>query len=95
MTHRNLPGEIEAYEIGARRLYVKTGVRNFAISEDDVTPEELAGIASDIAARQAKPPEPQIGQASVCVAVQRGNGGPFGAVESHPRGISGANQTQA
>ena len=58
MTHQDLPREIEIYEIGARRLYVKTGVRNFAISENDVTPEELVGIAKDIAARQAKPSEP-------------------------------------
>ena len=95
MTHWNLPREIEVYEIGARRLYVKTGARNFAISEDDVTPEELLGIAGDIAARQAKPSEPQIGQASVWVAVQRGTGGPFPAVESHPPGLSEANQAQA
>ncbi len=54
MTHQTLPGEIEVYEIGARRLYVKTGIRNFAISEADITPEELVGIANDIAARQAK-----------------------------------------
>ena len=92
--HRDLPREIEVYEIGARRLYVKTGVRNFALSEDDLTPQELLGIASDITARQAKPPEPQIGQASVWVDVERGNGGPCGAVESHPPGVSGANQTQ-
>jgi hypothetical protein len=95
MTNRDLPGDIEVYEIGARRLYVKTGVRNFAISEVDVTPEELVGIAKDIAARQARPPEPQIEQAFVQVAVERGNGGPFGAVESHPPGVSGANQNQA
>jgi len=52
MTPQNLPREIEVYEIGARRLYVKTGRRNFAISEDDVTPEELIGIAHDIASRR-------------------------------------------
>ncbi len=70
MTHRDLPGDIEVYEIGLRRLYVKTGVRNFAISEGDVTPEELVGIARDIADRQARPSESQIGQASVWGAVQ-------------------------
>lgn len=53
MTRQNLTGEIEVYEVGARRLYVKVGVRSIAISEDDLTPEELIGIASDIAARQA------------------------------------------
>ncbi len=57
--HQSLPREIQVYEIGARRLYVKTGVRNFAISEVDVTPEELIGIARDIASRQAKLPEPK------------------------------------
>lgn len=60
MTHRDLPRGIEVYDIGARRLYVKTGVRNYAISEDDVTPEELVGIARDIATRQATQSEPQI-----------------------------------
>ena len=53
MTHLKLPREIEVYEIGARRLYVKMGLRNIAISEDDLTPEELMGIAGDIAARRA------------------------------------------
>ena len=57
MPHQNLPREIEVYEIGTRRLYVKTGARNFALSEDDLTPEELLGIARDIAARQGKPLE--------------------------------------
>ena len=65
MTYQDLPREIEVYEIGARRLYVKTGARNFAISEDDVTPEELVGIAAHIAAQQAKRSEPHIGQAPV------------------------------
>ena len=60
MSDQDLPRGIEVYDIGARRLYVKTGVRNYAISEDDVTPEELVGIARDIAARQATRPEPQI-----------------------------------
>ena len=60
MTDRDLPRGIEIYDIGARRLYVKTGVRNYAISEDDVTPEELVGIAMDIATRKAKRSEPQI-----------------------------------
>jgi hypothetical protein len=60
MTHQDLPCGIEVYEIGARRLYVKTGVRSVAISEGDLTPQELVGIARDIAARQAKRSEPQI-----------------------------------
>jgi hypothetical protein len=60
MTDRDLPRGIEIYDIGARRLYVKTGVRNYAISEDDVTPEELVGIARDIATRQATRSAPQI-----------------------------------
>lgn len=65
MTHKNLPGEIEVYEIGSRRLYVKTGDRNFAISEDDVTPEELIDIAKDIASRQPKPSKPELETAFV------------------------------
>lgn len=60
MTHRELPHEIEVYEIGARRLYVKNGARTIAISEDDLTPEELIGIARDIAARKSMPSETQI-----------------------------------
>jgi hypothetical protein len=54
MSHQDLPPEIEVYDIGKRRLYVKTGARYFAISEDDLTPEELLGIARDIAMRQAR-----------------------------------------
>jgi len=60
MSDQDLPRGIEIYDIGSRRLYVKTGVRNYAISEDDVTPEELVGIAKDIATRKAKRSEPQI-----------------------------------
>jgi len=60
MTHQDLPRDIEVFEIGVRRLYVKTGARNFAISEDDLTPEELVGIAKDIAARQARVSEAQL-----------------------------------
>ncbi len=52
MIRQVLPGGIEVYELGMQRMYVKTGVRNFAISEADITPEELVGIARDIAARQ-------------------------------------------
>ena len=63
--NQDLPREIEVYEIGARRLYVKTGVRNFAISEDDLTPEELIGIARDIASRQTNVSQPQIEKALV------------------------------
>jgi len=58
--YHDLPGDIAAYEMGGRTVYVKTGVRNFVISEDDVTPEELVSIAKDIAARRAKRPEPQV-----------------------------------
>ena len=64
MTEKDLPREIEVYEIGTRRLYVKTGVRNFALSEDDLTPEELVGIATDIAARRTRVSEPHHGQHS-------------------------------
>jgi hypothetical protein len=60
MNQQDLPGEIEVYQIGGRRLYVKNGVRNFAISEGDVTPEELIGIARDIAARKGTISAPQI-----------------------------------
>jgi hypothetical protein len=48
----NLSHEIEVYEIGQRRLYAKTRGGNFAIFEDELTPEELIAIAKDIAARR-------------------------------------------
>jgi len=63
MTSEDLPGEIEVYEISARRLYIKSGVRGFAISEDDVTPEELISIARDIATRRARRSESQMDMA--------------------------------
>lgn len=50
---KELPREIEVYEVGARRLYAKTKDRSFAIFEDELTPEELIAIAKDIAARRA------------------------------------------
>lgn len=49
-----LPKAIEVYEVGRRRLYAKTSDRIFAIFEDDLSPEELMAIASDIAARRAE-----------------------------------------
>jgi hypothetical protein len=52
MTVKILPHEIEVYEVGARRLYAKTRGGNFAIFEDELTPEELVAIAKDIAARR-------------------------------------------
>jgi hypothetical protein len=52
MSHWELPRDIEVFEIGKRRLYVKNGSRSIAISEDDLTPEELMAIAQDIAARR-------------------------------------------
>jgi hypothetical protein len=56
MRHPDLPQEIEVFEIGSRRLYVKSGSRDFAILEDELTPDELIGIARDIATRQATGP---------------------------------------
>ena len=52
MTDKNLPPEIEIYQIGTRRLYVKTTRGAFAIFDDELTPEELVAIAQDIAARR-------------------------------------------
>jgi hypothetical protein len=58
MTQQTLPHEIEVYEVGERRLYAKTKDRNFALFEDELTPEELMAIAGDIAARRTqRPPE--------------------------------------
>ncbi len=59
MRHQDLPRHIEVYEIASRRLYVKAGARNFAISEDDLTPEELVAIADDIRERQARQSQPR------------------------------------
>jgi hypothetical protein len=55
MTIENLPQAIEVYEIGSRRLYAKTRGGNFALFEDELTPEELIAIARDIAARRPEP----------------------------------------
>jgi len=55
MTRQNLPQEIEVYEVGSRRLYAKTRGGNFALFEDELTPEELVAIARDIAARRPEP----------------------------------------
>ena len=52
MINRNLPQQIEVYEVGSRRLYAKTRGGNFAIFEDELTPEELVAIAKDIEARR-------------------------------------------
>jgi len=52
MTDQSLPQDIEVYELGKRRLYAKTSGGNFAIFEDELTPEELVAIARDIAARR-------------------------------------------
>ena len=65
MTLPILPHDIEVYEIGGRRLYVKTGVRNYAIFEDEITQGELVAIARHIAARQETVPETQIEEAVV------------------------------
>jgi hypothetical protein len=51
MAHETLTRGIEVYEVGGRRLYVKEGARTFAISEDDLTPEELVAIAGHITSR--------------------------------------------
>jgi hypothetical protein len=49
---QKLPQAIEVYEVGARRLYAKTGGPSFALFEDELTPEELIAIANDINARK-------------------------------------------
>ena len=54
MQAEGLPQEIEVYEVGARRLYAKTREQSFALFEDDLTPEELIAIATDIASRRAR-----------------------------------------
>ena len=52
MIHQKLRNEIEVYDVGNRRLYAKTSGGNFAIFEDELTPEELVAIAQDIATRR-------------------------------------------
>lgn len=52
MIEKNLPPDIEIYQIGTRRLYAKTTGGTFAIFDDELTPEELVAIAQDIAARR-------------------------------------------
>ena len=55
MIEQHLTGEIEVFEVAERRLYAKTGGRSFALFEDELTPEELMAIATDIARRRAPP----------------------------------------
>jgi hypothetical protein len=69
MALHHLPRAIEVYDIGTRRIYVKQGVRTFAICDDDLTPEELLGIAADISARQRNPAEAEIGMVSAAECV--------------------------
>jgi hypothetical protein len=54
MTASTLPPEIEVYQVGGRRLYVKTSGQAFALFEDELTPEQLVAIADDISSRQQK-----------------------------------------
>ncbi len=54
MICRTLVGGIDVYKVGSRVLYAKTGERNFALFEDELTLEELEAIARDIAARVKK-----------------------------------------
>ena len=84
MMQPNLPPEIEVYEIGARRLYIKTGDRNFAISEDDVTPEELVAIARHIAARQPITRRTQIAMAVVSGCDARRSWASTGSAQAAP-----------
>ena len=58
MIDQNLPHEIEVYQVGQRRLYAKTRGGNFAIFEDELTPEELIAIAKDISARRPEASKP-------------------------------------
>jgi hypothetical protein len=67
MIDSNLPHEIEVYEVGQRRLYAKTRGGNFALFEDELTPEELIAIAKDIAARRLHPqPSAAFGPHGAC-----------------------------
>ena len=52
MNDRNLPLDIEIYQVGSRCLYAKTTGGAFAMFDDELTPEELVAIAQDIAARR-------------------------------------------
>ena len=59
MLQQILPGDIEVYDLGGRRLYAKTSGGAFAIFEDELRPEQLIAIAQDIAARQGTAAEPE------------------------------------
>ena len=48
MSPTRFPGGIEILDLGRRRLYVKTST-GFVLHNDDLTPEELLVIATDIA----------------------------------------------
>ena len=64
MRDLNLPPEIEVFEVGSRRLYVKLTQGAFAIFEDELSPEELMGIAHDILARRTGEREPVLAAAT-------------------------------
>lgn len=53
MSAKSMSGGIEVIDLGYRRLYVKRS-NGFVLHHDDLTPQELLGIATDIAC-QAKP----------------------------------------
>lgn len=55
MSAKRIPSDIEVHELGGRRLYVKASVA-FVLGHDDLTPEDLRAIATDIAARDEDAP---------------------------------------
>jgi hypothetical protein len=48
MSAKNIRNGIEIHDVGGRRLYVKS-TTGFVLHNDDLTPEELVAIATDIA----------------------------------------------
>ena len=50
MSAKSISSGIEILDLGCRRLYVKTST-GFVIHNDDLTPEELLVIATDIASQ--------------------------------------------
>ncbi len=53
MSAKRFPVGLEVYDLGTRRLYVKTGT-GFVLHSDDLTPDELELIAQDIAGRNGR-----------------------------------------
>jgi hypothetical protein len=57
MSAKRFPDGLEVYDLGTRRMYVKPST-GFVLHNDDLSPEELVQIATDIAGHEHRPSAP-------------------------------------